>query len=523
MRPLVAFLLVASLAACHPREGTARNDILTGPPAPLVLSPGKREVSLFFAGDASVARGIAETIERQGAGNPAWIFDNVRGLVANDDLVFLNLECVLADSDVGEAKKTWRIRAPTTLATALTSIGTDVVSVANNHALDFASPGFTSTLRTLDTLGIRAAGVQYRQEQIQDPVIVQVGALKVGFLAYNAHGDEHGDINYRPRSFTYRRKDALADVKRVKGTVDLLVVSMHWGPELSHLPWSWQETDARAFIDAGAGLVLGHHPHVLQPYESYKDGLIVYSFGDFIFDKSSPWLVDRTNARYALRVRYAGTERIGWEIVPLWPDPDRRPGPVSVDTSSWDAKPSPAGWMASSAIKTARVERIGLSEQACTWTDKRPAHRSGYMRWLAPRFACAEEKTHPEWSIGETAEFANAVLRRGVWVAPHHPTSPVRLTFPGVTLGDVLEGYVGVPDWWARQANPKTPPISFVVRAGSAELVRVSVPAGPGPWIPFKASTTALKGQQESLVVEVAGGLAPGDGAFLFQAFVKGP
>ncbi len=520
MRPVMAVLVVANLVACQPPDAVPRPDILTTPAPPLTLASGKRDVSLFFAGDTSVARGVADTIERRGAGDPAWVFENVRPVVAKDDLVFLNLECVLADSDEGEAMKTWRIRAPTKLAPALTSIGADVVSVANNHALDFASPGFKSTLRTLDALGIRAAGVQYRQEQVQDPVVVQVGELKVGFLAYNAHGDEHKDIDYRPRAFTYRRKDALADVKRVRDQVDLLVVSMHWGPELAHLPWPRQETDAKAFIDAGAGLVLGHHPHVIQPYERYKDGLIVYSFGDFIFDKSTPWLVDRTNARYALRVRYSGKVRTGWEIVPLWPDQNRRPGPVSLDTTSWEAKPQEPGWTASSAIKTARVERLGLAEQGCTWTEKRPDHRSGYMRWLAPRFACDDEKAHPGWSIAATAEFADKVLRRGVWMAPHHPTSPVRLTFPDVTMGAGIEGHVGVPDWWARQAKPDTPPITFVLRAGETELVRLSVPAGRGPWVPFTVPTTALKGRQLPIVIEAAGGIAPGDGAFVFDARV---
>ena len=514
----MAVLVVITMVACQPPEASPPPDIVTAPPAPLSLAPGKREVSLFFAGDASVARGVADTIERKGAGDPAWVFENVRSVVANDDLVFLNLECVLADSDEGEAKKTWRIRAPTRLASALTTIGADVVSVANNHALDFASPGFKSTLRTLDGLGIRAAGVQYRQEQVQDPVVVNVGELKVGFLAYNAHGDEHRDIEYRPRAFTYRRKDALADVKRARDEVDLLVVSMHWGPELAHLPWPWQETDAKAFIDAGAGLVLGHHPHVIQPYEQYKDGLIVYSSGDFIFDKSTPWLVDRTNARYGLRVRYAGKVRTGWEIVPLWPDADRRPGPVSLDTSSWEAKPTPPGWSASSELKAARVERIGLATSGCDWTEKRPNHRSGYMRWLAPRFACADEQAHPEWSVAATAEFADAVLRRGLWVAPHDQRSPVRLTFPDVVMGDALEGYVGVPDWWARQATADTSPISFVLRAGASDVLRLSVPAVRGPWIPFRLATKGLKGQRASVVVEVAGGRAPADGAFVFEA-----
>jgi poly-gamma-glutamate capsule biosynthesis protein CapA/YwtB (metallophosphatase superfamily) len=542
---VVVMVLTVPLTGCRP-------DILTTPPAPFSLAAGKKEVSLFFAGDASLARGVADTINAQGEGDPAWVFHNVRALVENDDLVFMNLECVLADTDEGEAKKTWRIRAPRELATALTSVGTDVVSVANNHALDFASPGFKSTLRALDKLGIRAAGVQYRQEQVQDPVIVQVGELRVGFLAYNAHGDEHKDIEYRPRSFTYRLKDALADVARVRDSVDLLVVSLHWGPELSHLPWPWQETDAKALVDAGAGLVLGHHPHVIQPYEQYKGALIVYSFGDFIFDKSSPWLVDRTNPRYALRVRYSGKVRTGWEILPLWPDKDRRPGPVAMDTSSWEMKPLPDGWSASSSIKSARVERVGLGEKDCHWTDKRVSHPAGYVRWLAPRFACADEKRHPEWSVGLTAEFAQAplpehgesalapgetdsvlpsagaafaqrTLRRGVWAAPHHRNSPLRLTFPEVVMGDVLEGYVGVPDWWARKAKPDTPPVRFVLWAGSTELINLTVPAGPGPWLPFRAPTEAMRGRRESLVVEVTGGLAPADGAFVFDAHIPEP
>lgn len=477
-------------------------------------------VTLFFAGDTSVARGVAATIDGPGKGDPAWVFEHTRDLFAKADLTFLNLECVLADTDAGEAKKTWRIRAPTKYGAGLKTLGVDVISVANNHALDFAEPGFRSTLQEIDKLGIMATGVQYAQEPKQEPTVVTVGRIKVGFLAYNAHGDEHKDIEYRPRSFGYKRAAVLADIKRARTTVDVLAVSIHWGPELSHWPWDWQVQDAHAYVDAGADLILGHHPHVVQPFEQYKNALIVYSFGDFIFDKSSPWLVDRTNARYGLRLSYEGKTRTRFEIVPMWPDKDRRPTVrTDIDTTSWQMLPRPpVAWRASEQLEKATVSRAGLPQERCTWNKVRPTIRSGYLRWLAPRLACDDDEKRPWMTVAPTAEFATGTLRRGIWAPPHDQQSPLRLVFPAVLLTTHLAGFVGIPDWWARLPGPATPTRLAVSLGGEATpRFRMEVAAGVSPWHEIVVDTADRLGKTSDVIVEIAGGAAPREGSFVFD------
>jgi poly-gamma-glutamate synthesis protein (capsule biosynthesis protein) len=516
---ILSALLVA--AGCTSKDATPAvlGSQLTGPPAPRHLAADKKDVTLFFAGDTSVARGVADTIDGPGKGDAGWVFEHTRELFARADLTFLNLECVLADTDAGEAKKTWRIRAPKKYGAGLKALGVDVVSVANNHALDFAEPGFRSTLQELDTLGIMATGVQYAQEPKQEPTVVTVGTLKVGFLAYNAHGDEHKDIEYRPRSFGYKRAAVLADILRVRPTVDVLAVSIHWGPELAHWPWDWQVQDAHAYVDAGADLILGHHPHVVQPFEQYKDALIVYSFGDFIFDKSSPWLVDRTNARYGLRLSYSGKTRTGFDIVPMWPDKDRRPMLRSdIDTTSWQLLPRPAVWRASEVLDKATVTRAGLPVEACSWKTTRPIARSGYLRWLSPRLACDDDEKRPWMTVAPTAEFAAGTLRRGIWAPPHDQQAPLRLVFPAVPLSARLVGFVGIPDWWARQSGAgRQTRLAVSVAGDAAPRFVVEVTPGVSLWRDISVNTADRQGTRADVIVDIVGGAAPREGSFVFD------
>ena len=481
------------------------------------FAKGKQQVEVLFVGDVSTARGIDQAIKGPGKGDARYPYGDIKPVLDAADLVFGNLECVVSDSEEGKTGKTYAIRSPVKNASVLKDVGFDVVSVANNHALDFSHGGFWSTLREASKQGLLLTGV--READGQKPLIVEVGALKMGFLGYNAHGDEWEHPELYPRPSLYKLDDALADIKKARPLVDVLVVSMHWGPELSLLPWDWQERDARKMIDAGAALVIGHHPHVPEQVEEYKNGLIVYSLGDFLFDKQSPWLRHRTGGRFFLKVKFDGKKRTGFELIPVnhdtWWRPHVQP---DQDVTSWVRKKDAAKWRASLQLQKAAVERVRVGGpvegggpnmvDACDqWQKKRLVLPGGYLRWLTPRWSCDDEDKRPGDAIARTGETAGTVMREGIWVSPGDDV--VRLTFKDVPFHNALSLYAGFTDWVIdneqKQKTPVTDPVEVTVKSGAVVLTTFVVPFEKGWKDAPPIDTTKLAGTKGELVVEVKG------------------
>lgn len=246
------------------------------------------ERSLVLVGDVMLGRGVAGRAERERIPF-ATFFDDTRPLLVGADLAFANLEAPL--SERGKEKPLpIAFRAPPEAALGLVSAGIDVVSLANNHALDFGPVALDDTGAHLRAQGIEAVGVG-RAEEAQTPIILDARGVTVGFLAYcdprSAGGcsfldGPHPDKPYRALRATLER-----DVRALRPRVDLLVVSMHWGIE--------EHTEANArqvelghwLIDLGVDVVAGHHPHAQQPVERYGRGVIFYSMGNFVFDQHS--------------------------------------------------------------------------------------------------------------------------------------------------------------------------------------------------------------------------------------------
>ena len=554
------------------------------PPTPsspaLTLSPGKDEVSLLFVGDTSVARAIAGVIDEQGAGDPAYPFARMREEFAAHDLVFANLECVLSDSEAEPAPdKTYRIRSATKYASALHDVGIDVVSVANNHAMDFGLQGFQSTLATLDKEGVLAVGALRVRSWYQPVTIVQVGALRVGFLAYNQHGDEYSHPNWRPTSARYGIDFMVDDIQRARPHVDFLVVSLHGGRELSHELMPWQVRGAYAAIDAGADLWVGHHPHVVQPTSTYKGKVIAWSLGDFVFDKTQPWLFDRNRPRLFLKMglRKEADGRV--TATPQFVTGDQEPdtwrpfvAPDAFDLQS-SVQPDAAVVTLRDGLEHAVVERVrGGEVTPCDrWEPKQIPLKAHAFRWLAPRFACADasaEKARPWETIAATAELFQGSLKRGIWAHPH-AGGVLRFRFENVLLGTQLRGFGGVPDWGialAQQAaatttkrekrnqaqdpqplpvtvrvlvaplqskpstslasqltgwwteEPQTYPDAAVVAAAGLDITTVVPYAASAT--PLLLDTSALAGQHQDVVVEISGGSGDAEGRFLFDLAV---
>lgn len=198
-------------------------------------------------------------------------------LFTGSDLVFGNLEAPLI-LDGGKAAS-GTFAGDAAFADVLSAMDMDVVSIANNHILEQGLDGFESTLRILKDNRINATGLcDARGSNI---VVKELQGLSVGFASFCA-------INNIPNAglyAEYKEENVLDCITQMNDlNVDVKVIALHWGDEFCRRPSLQQIAAAHRFIDAGADVIAGHHPHVIQPVEKYNGGLVFYSLGNFVFD-----------------------------------------------------------------------------------------------------------------------------------------------------------------------------------------------------------------------------------------------
>jgi poly-gamma-glutamate capsule biosynthesis protein CapA/YwtB (metallophosphatase superfamily) len=201
----------------------------------------------------------------QEKGDPSYFFANVRDIFASDDLSIVNLEGTLTEA-TQRADKTYAFKGNPEYTQILTDGSIEAVNLANNHSHDYGDQSYEDTINYVEKAGITSFG--YNRSQI-----VTVKGAKVGLVG------------------TYELKDGIGckdgmieQIQSVKEQgADLVIASFHWGTERENYPDDVQKELAHAAIDAGADLVLGHHPHVLQGIETYHGKQIVYSLGNFCF------------------------------------------------------------------------------------------------------------------------------------------------------------------------------------------------------------------------------------------------
>jgi poly-gamma-glutamate synthesis protein (capsule biosynthesis protein) len=231
--------------------------------------------TLLLAGDIMLGRTVGDTASSRG--DWAFPFRRVQSRLRAAEVTFGNLE------GVAVAQATTQFNADPRALEGLRDAGFDVISLANNHTADAGLQALAETAAGLQRLGIAVTGLQYPPAP-QKPTIVRAGAIRVGFLAYSWSVGDFVPKDGLPFISRARLADMVADIARARPQVDYLVVSLHMGTEGARRSSEGQRQKARAAIDAGADLVVGHHPHVPQEVERWGRGLIAYSLGDFVFD-----------------------------------------------------------------------------------------------------------------------------------------------------------------------------------------------------------------------------------------------
>lgn len=255
--------------------------------APPVASPAPpTEVRIAAVGDIMLGGTAAPEMRQYGYDYP---FEQTRDILKQAQIIFGNLEGPLTDGGATGVAKQYVFRSPPDkVAPALARAGFNVVSLANNHTLDYGPEGLEDTRAVLEKAGIRHAGAGRNTAEARQPVYMVAGGVTVAFLAYSLTlPEEFWAGADRPGTAFGHEKHVRADVAAARATADIVVVSFHWGQEGKTELRDYQTQLGRAAIEAGAAAVLGHHPHILQGVERYKDGVILYSLGNFAFGSYS--------------------------------------------------------------------------------------------------------------------------------------------------------------------------------------------------------------------------------------------
>lgn len=252
-------------------------------------TPTPAPIILIATGDVMLGRAINYKSVKDN--NFLWMWEKTVDVLRAADITFINLEspfvnnCPITTSGMVFCADANNIEG-------LNYAGIDIANLANNHINNYGQEGINNTISLLENAGILATGVS-------GPVYKEINQIKLAFLGHNQFG---------------HLLDISQEIKKAKDQANLVVVSFHWGEEYTDKPTRKQQELARLAIDSGADLVIGHHPHWVQPIETYKDKLIVYSLGNFIFDQ--PWS-EKTKLGEIGKFTFSKNGLIDYQLLPI--------------------------------------------------------------------------------------------------------------------------------------------------------------------------------------------------------------
>lgn len=278
-------------------------------------APQSEEVSLVAVGDISYSRAVERMVKKNN--NTLYPFLKVQDYFESADVVFGNLETpITPGATIPDFNMMFRSNPGT--EQALKEVGFSIVSLANNHTPNFGAKGLSDTFKYLDEAGIKYVGAGENAQRANEAIIVEEKGIKFAFLAYN-------DNDVVPPSYQAgenRAGTAFMDtqtmvqaVREAKPKADYVIVSMHSGNEYVAKPNDSQVNFAHAAIDAGADLIIGHHPHVVQTMEKYKGKFIFYSLGNFVFDQPQ---MEQTKQGLAVKINFSKDEIQRISFLPVY-------------------------------------------------------------------------------------------------------------------------------------------------------------------------------------------------------------
>lgn len=290
----------------------------------VIATASTSTVRVLFVGDINPGRCPAALA--LAADDFTLPYRDVGAVLQEADLTVGSLDGALSDVSPPAActpEREYNLIGPTRTIEGLAFAGFDLLSVATNHAQDCGSSGFVcdgrvlaDTLRTLRAADIAPVGAGEDLDAARQTVIVERNGLRLAFLAVSAVGDFAWADADRPGTAPLSEStlpDVLADIRAARASTDAVVVLVHWGIEYDPMPTPDQRRWAERMIAAGATLVVGNHPHVIQPIEPEGAGLVAYALGNFVFDQDP----DATRHGLVLEATFSTAGLADWRTLPI--------------------------------------------------------------------------------------------------------------------------------------------------------------------------------------------------------------
>jgi len=268
-------------------------------------------MKIALVGDVMLGRLVNETLKTM---PPAYPWGNTIALLKECELRICNLESVLSDRGEpwGHTPKTFHFRSDAKNVESLTTAGINLVSIANNHALDYEYEGLFEMKSVLKNAGIAAAGAGKNLADASKPSQIKIGGMTVAFIAFTDNEeqwqatDQLAGIYYVPvKPGDVRALRLFELVKQTKARADIVIVSAHWGGNWGYQPPPEHILFSRMLVDNGADILYGHSPHVVRGIELYRGRPIFYSTGDFIDDYAVDEL-ERNDESFIFVIEIAG-------------------------------------------------------------------------------------------------------------------------------------------------------------------------------------------------------------------------
>ena len=311
--------------AAGPSESEAADP---APPEGASPEPPEEPVRIAFVGDILLASSVESLMRREGMDYP---FEKAKPYLLEPDLAIGNLENPITTRGTPAENKQYVFKGSPDLLTPLSEAGIDFVALANNHTLDQGVEGLLDTIDHLNEAGIAHAGGGRNDEEAFRPAVFDVKGMSIAIFSVSRVVPEvswKADKNHPGVAETYDSRRAVAAIEQAREEHDLIIVYAHWGEELSRTPRDIEKKLAREYIDAGADLVVGAHPHVLQGFEYYNGGWIAYSLGNFIFNATKNKETRDTGVLNAVCSKGGGCELA---FVPMRAIEPARPEPLDGD------------------------------------------------------------------------------------------------------------------------------------------------------------------------------------------------
>jgi len=323
MKFLTFFLiLVLPLSACSKKTDSYIHAYVNLTPSPTVFqasptptatpipTPSPLSVSISIGGDVMFDSYVSETINKIGLDN---YIEDIAPIFKCSDISMVNLETAISTRGEKEKDKQFTFRADSKYLQVLASSGINVVTLANNHSLDFGATALEDTFSYLTEKNIAFVGAGRDMDEASKAIHINKNNVKITilgsshvipFVSWNAGSKSTG------LATTYDPTRLNSEIRKAKSISDFVICYIHWGEEGKNLPVEYQKVLAHSYIDNGADLVVGSHPHVLQGIEYYKNKTILYSMGNLIF-------TDMYKKTAIAKITINNTKSVSLKILPV--------------------------------------------------------------------------------------------------------------------------------------------------------------------------------------------------------------